>query len=65
MAKVKTPGFLDVMGNPFAFSDAGARAQAFWSAQSAAAEHVQSFTEGWCERRRDGAACCARINPDG
>jgi hypothetical protein len=59
----------EMMGNPLAFFEAGERAQAFWSAQAAAAKHIQGFIDDWCERRLQGAAaaaeCCARMVDDG
>lgn len=62
-------GFPDVMTNPFAMSDAGARVQAFWTAQGAALEHMRSFVDSWYARRRDAAVsaadCCAHLMSDG
>jgi hypothetical protein len=60
------PGALQsVMSNPFAFSDVGARAQAFWKAQGDVAQHVQQYADEWCERRRAAAVaaadCCASL----
>jgi hypothetical protein len=64
-SKNQADALLDVMKNPFATEDASARAQTFWNAQAAAAEHMQSFIDGWFERRREAAAaaaeCCGRM----
>lgn len=71
MSKSKTqPGGLqDVMANPFAAPDVGARAQALWSAQGAAFEHMRDFLDGWYARRRDAAAsaaeCCTQLMSEG
>jgi hypothetical protein len=54
------------MSAPNAFPpEAGARAEAFWRAQAAAAAHMQTYFDDWYERRRQAAeaaaACCAEV----
>ena len=61
--------FFDAMMNGAsganALPEVGKRMEAYWRAQAAAAEHMQSFFDHWCERRREAAEaaaeCCARV----
>jgi hypothetical protein len=67
MAKAKSmpEAVLKSASRSVSMPDVGERAQAFWSAQGAAADRIQTFFEGWCDRRREAAAeaadCCAQM----
>lgn len=64
-SKSQPGGLPDAMTNPFAVADLAGRAQALWSAQGAALEHMRSFFDGWYARRREAAAsaadCCMQM----
>lgn len=64
-AKSMPETILGAMNGTVSMPEVGERAQAFWSAQSEAANHIQAFVDGWYERRRQAAAeaadCCAQL----
>jgi hypothetical protein len=68
-AKSVPETILDAMSSTVSMPDVGERAQAFWSAQGLAADHIQAFVDGWYDRRREAAAaaadCCAQLFSSG